>query len=1041
MSISDLFIRRRVGTCLLALGVLMLGAVAYFSLPVAPLPQIDFPTIEVEAQVPGASADTMANTVATPLENSLSSVSGVTQMTSSSSSGRTTIVMQFDLSRDINAAAQDVQAAISATSGSLPKSMTSPPTYHKVNPAEATLLTLSLSSDLMATTELDHYAEDVIAQQLSQMTGVGLVDFHGPQRPSVRIRLDPDKVAARGLTLEDVRSVIGQQTVNAPKGSLSGDGRTVVLDATDQLVDVPAYQGMVVAYRNGAPILLGDLGTVLTAPQDTHQAAWLQGARSVMIDIHKQAGYNVLSTIQSIKDRLPALSQSLPASVKLTVVGDRTQIIEASVADVQYTMLITIALVVGVIFVFLRNFWATVIPSITIPLSLFGTFCVMYLLGYSLDNLSLMGLVIAVGFVVDDAIVVIENITRHLEMGKSKITAAIDGAREVTFTIISMTISLIAVFIPILLMGGVVGRLFREFAVTVSIAILISGVVSLTVTPMLCAWLIKPDHDRQHGRFHRWSERGFQAVTNGYARCLDVVLAHRTLMLLVTVGTLALTLWLYTITPKGFLPEQDTGYIQGQAQAATDISFEAMSTKMQQLGAIVQKDPDVDNVGFWINPSPSVSVGQIQVNLKPFGQRKASARQVMARLKSASANIEGLTLNMRIRQDIQIGGRQGAAQYQYTLQSGDTADLDKWATIMKKAIAALPGLLDVSSDAQPAATSATLDIDRPTAARLGVSVQAIDDVLYDAFGQRQVATLFTQVSQYHVVLELDPSFQLNTDALTRLYVRSSTTQKLIPLSMLASVKNGVLPVTINHQGSLPATTLSFNLAPGVSLSDAVTAIHAAEINAGMPVSVTGSFQGTAQAFQDSLASQPWLILAAVIAVYIVLGVLYESAIHPLTIISTLPSAGLGALLALLLFGQDLSIMGMIGIILLIGIVKKNAIMMIDFALEAEREQMLSPTESIRQACLMRFRPIMMTTLAALLGALPLALGHGPGAELRVPLGIAIVGGLVISQILTLFTTPVIYLTFDRFAGRRGKPAPKAAPNLPEVVGIGSKPTG
>ena len=1025
MGLSELFIRRRVGTCLLALGVVLLGCAAYSQLPVAPLPQVDFPTIQISTNLPGASAETMATAVSTPLENSLATnVSGVAQMTSVSSSGRSQITMQFDLARDINAASQDVQIAISTASGILPKNLPSPPSFHKVNPAEATLLTLSLSSDVLPATEVDHYAEDVVARQISQMSGVGLVDFHGPQRPSVRIRLDPDKVAARGLTLEDVRSVIGQQTVNTPKGSLSDAARTVVLDATDQLVDATAYGGMVVAYRNGAPILLGELGTVVDAPEDTHQAAWLQGTRSVMIDIHKQAGFNVLSTIQAIKDRLPELSVGLPASVKLSVVGDRTQIIQSSVDDVQFTMLVTVALVVGVIFVFLRNFWATIIPSITIPLSVLGTFCAMYLLGYSLDNLSMMGLVIAVGFVVDDAIVVIENVIRHLEMGKGRLQAAIDGAREVTFTIVSMTVSLIAVFIPILLMGGIVGRLFREFAVTVSIAILMSGLVSLTVTPMMCGWLIDHDRGRPHGRLYRLSERGFEAATAAYGRGLDVVLRHRVATLVVTVGTLALTVLLFLVIPKGFLPQQDTGFIVGQARAATDISFEAMSTKMQALGAIAAADPDVDNAAYWINPSPSASIGQIQINLKPFAERRAGATQVMARMKDKVAAIEGLTLAMQIRQDIQVGGRQSAAQYQYTLQSGDTAALDRWSSTMAKALAALPGIQDVTSDRQPAATSLTLDIDRLTAARLGVSVQAIDDILYDAFGQRQVATLFTQVSQYHVVQELDPRFQLDAAALDHLHVRSTTTQKLIPLGMLASLRPGVLPVTVNHQGSLPATTLSFNLASGVALSDAVAAVRGAELAAGMPANVVGTFQGTAQAFEASMASQPWLILTAVVAVYIVLGVLYENAIHPLTIISTLPSAGVGALLALMLFGQDLSIMGMIGIILLIGIVKKNAIMMIDFALEAERDQGLSPTASIRQACLLRFRPITMTTLAALLGALPLALGHGPGAELRVPLGISIVGGLFISQILTLFTTPVVYLAFDGLA-RRAEPHPTA----------------
>ncbi|MBZ5763389.1 efflux RND transporter permease subunit [Rhizobium sp. VS19-DR104.2] len=1025
MSISEVFIRRRVGTCLLALGMILLGSVAYSKLPVASLPQVDFPTIEISATLPGASADTMATSVATPLENQLSTVSGVSQMTSTSSSGRTSITMQFDLNRDLTSAAQDVQAAISAASGQLPKDLPSAPTFHKTNPAEVTFLTLALTSDRLPLTELDHYAEDIIAQQISQMSGVGLVDYHGPQRPSIRLRLDPDKLASRGLTLEDVRTIVGTQTLNAPKGSVSGDGRTTVLDATDQIVDVPAYQSMVVAYRNGAPIYVKDLGTVITGPVDTHQAAWLQDSRSVMLDIHKMAGSNILSTTQAIKDRLSALQAALPAGITLSVVGDRTQIITSSVSDVQMTMLITIGLVVMVIFAFLRNVWATVIPAVTIPLSLVGTFAVMYLLGYSLDNLSLMGLTIAVGFVVDDAIVVIENIVRHLEQGKSKLQAAIEGAREVNFTIISMTISLIAVFIPILLMGGIVGRLFREFAVTVSVAILVSGLVSLTVTPMLCAWLIRHDHQQTHGRLYLWSERFLDACTRGYGHCLDIVLRNRLPTLFVAFATLAATLWLYTSMPKGFLPQQDTGYIQAQAQAATDISFEAMSKNMQALGKIITVDPAVENVAYWINPSPSAAVGQVQINLKQFGTRSPAA-DVMARLKKATANLEGLTIGMQVRQDIQVGGRSSASQCQYTLQDPDAAELDKWAAVMGKTMAALPELQDVISDQQTAATSVTLDIDRTTASRLGVDAETIDNTLYDAFGQRQVATLFTQVSQYHVVMEVDPRFALTTEALSHLYVRSSTTDKLIPLSILGTLRNGVTPVSVNHQGSMPATTLSFNLEPGFALSDAVTSIHAAEVSVGMPVTVIGSFQGTAQAFQDSMASEPYLIMAAVIAVYIVLGVLYESAIHPLTIISTLPSAGLGALLALKLFGQDLSIMGMIGIILLIGIVKKNAIMMIDFALEAERHQGMSPAEAIRQACLLRFRPIMMTTLAALLGAVPLAIGAGPGSELRVPLGIAIVGGLIVSQVLTLFTTPVIYLMLGRLTQRTSREPSEAA---------------
>ncbi|BBP98148.1 acriflavine resistance protein B [Burkholderia sp. SFA1] len=1017
MSLIERFIERRIATTFLAIAVLLAGAVAYFLLPVAPLPQVDFPTIQIVAKLPGASAETMATSVATPLERQLTNIAGITQMTSSSSLGTTNIAVQFDLSRDINGAAQDVQTAINAAGGQLPKNLPNPPTYQKVNPADFTVLSLALTSSSLTLTQLDDYAENYIAQQISQMPGVGLVDFHGQQRPAVRIRLDPDKLTARGLTLEDVRSIVGVQTVNAPKGSLNGPDRSVVFNATDQITNADDYRNLVVAYKNGAPVRVQDLGAVVDAPEDTQQAAWLQHDRAIILDIHKQPGYNVVQTIASIKAKLPSLQASLPAAAVLHVVGDRTQTIDASVRDVQFTLMLTIALVVMVIFSFLRNVWATVIPSLTIPLSLVATFGVMYVLGYSLDNLSLMGLTIAVGFVVDDAIVVIENVMRHIEEGVPKMRAALLGAREVRFTIISMTISLIAVFIPILLMGGIVGRLFREFAVTVSAAIVMSALVSLTVTPMLCGWLIKaPGSDR--GRlavFERWLERGFVAMERAYERGLDRVLRHQKVMLGVTVATIVATGALFVAIPKGFFPQEDSGLIMGIAQAAPDISPLSMAAKMQQLGHIIEADPAVDNVYYWIGPNPTVSQGRVMINLKPFGARIASAEQVLARLKPQLAKVMGISLSMQVRQDIQVGGRVSAAQYQYTLQSPDIAQLNHWAQVLTKQLGTLPELADVTSDQQASATSATLVIDRSTASRFGITAQAIDDTLYDAFGQRQVATMFTQLNQYHVIEEVDPRYQLTTDALTHLYVRSPLTNQLVPLSTLARVDNAVSPISINHQGLFPSVTISFNLAAGQSLGNAVTAIHRAEAAAGKPDAISTSFQGTAQAFQASLKTEPFLIGAALIAVYLVLGILYESAIHPLTIISTLPSAGVGALLALMLCGQDLSIMGMIGVILLIGIVKKNAIMMIDFALVAEREHGLSTVEAIRQACVLRFRPIMMTTLAALFGALPLALGHGAGAELRVPLGIAIVGGLIVSQMLTLFTTPVVHLWFNRLS--------------------------
>ena len=1012
MNISAPFIKRPIGTSLLAAALLMAGALAFNYLPVAPLPQVEFPVISVGAALPGASPEIMASAVATPLERQFGRIAGINQMTSTSQLGSTGITLQFDLSRNIDAAARDVQAAINAARSQLPANLPGNPTYRKVNPADAPILILALTSDIITLPRMYDAADSILSQKLAQVEGVGQVFVGGASRPAVRAELNPTLLNKMGVGLDTVRTALGNANANRPKGEIDGPVNSWTLDANDQIFTADQYRRLIISYSNGAPVRLGDVATVQDSLEDIRHIGLSRGKPAVLIIVFRQPGANIISTVDRVRATLPLLRSSISPSIDVSVVMDRTTTVRASVHDIEITLMISVILVILVVFAFLRTFRATIIPSVAVPLSLVGTFGVMYLLNYSLDNLSLMALAISTGFVVDDAIVVLENITRHIEEGVPPVAATFRGAREIGFTVLSMSTSLVAVFIPILLMGGIVGRLFREFAVTLSIAIAVSLVVSLTVTPMMCGKFLRSTDKEKHGRIYHFSEKIFDTALKLYSRSLKLVLRHQPLTLLITIGTAALSVYLYVIVPKGFFPQQDTGRVMGSVQAAQDISFAAMQAKMRQFVGLVIKDPAVQTIVGFAGGNTSTNSGRMFITLKPLEERKISADQVIGRLRRKLAVVPGATLYMQSAQDLTIGGRMSQAQFQYTLQGESLKDLNYWSPVLLQKLRSLPELRDVNTDQQDKGLEATVIVDRDTASRLGVDAGDVDNALYDAFGQRQVSIMYKALNQYHVVMEVAPEFSNSTDALQNIYVRAAN-GTAVPLSSFAHFGPSNTPLAVSHQGQYPSVTLSFNLAPDVSLGAATDAIDNAQRAINFPPTINASFQGTAAAFQSSLASEPLLILAALVTVYLVLGMLYESYIHPITILSTLPSAGVGAILALLLTHSELNVMGLIGIILLIGIVKKNAIMMIDFALETERAGR-TPAESIYEACVRRFRPIMMTTMAALLGGLPLALGTGVGSELRRPLGITIVGGLIMSQALTLFTTPVVYLYLDRF---------------------------